>query len=154
MRLEPCLKPELTLVLEGCPGLDAALESLADLGTSWPGLPAKEELIQGLKDREERYPTSTPEGVAFPHVLVKGVEQTLIVPALLKPGVKWKNPAHPAQDLVFGMFGNIDRPWEHVRLLARLARIVRTPGALDRLRAATDAPGLHEALLIEDRSHG
>jgi len=154
MRLEPCLKPELTLFLEGCSGLDAVLGALAEVGARVPGIPGSDELLVGLKEREDRFPTSTPEGVAFPHVLLKGVEHTLIVPVLLRPGVKWKNPSHPAQDLVFGMFGDIDRPWEHVRLLARLARIVRSPGALERLRGAEDAPALHEALLSEDRSHG
>lgn len=154
MRLEPCLHPDLTLVLDACPGLDAVLGGLAEAGAKQAGMPDREELLRGLVEREERYPTSTPEGVAFPHVLLKGIEQTLIVPVLLRPGVKWRNPSHPAQDLVFGMFGNIDRPWEHVRLLARLARIVRTAGALDRLRRAADARALHEALLGEDRSHG
>ena len=37
------------------------------------------------------------------------------------------------------MFGDSNEPFSHVRLLARLARIAHSPGALDRLRAGLDA---------------
>ena len=51
------------------------------------------------------------------------------------------------------MVGSDDRPWEHVRLLARLARIVKSPGAHERLCEATDAADLHARLVREDRVH-
>ncbi len=154
MRLEPCLSPELGLVQPSCPGIDALLASVAALGARARGYPPATALLTELKDREARYPTSTPEGAAFPHALLRGIERTVVVPALIVTGVPWRNPAHPPQRLVFAMFGSIDRPWEHVRTLARLARIVRTPGAMDRILAAADPRALHDALLSEDRAHG
>lgn len=154
MRLEPTLKPDAVLLLASPSSRDAVLGALADrAGGLFPGVTPK-ALLQGMIEREARFPTGTPEGVAFPHVLLPQIDQTAVIPALLRPGVRWSLHNHPAQDLVFAMFGHSDTPWEHVRMLARLARIARGPGALERLRSAPDAQSLYQLLLAEDRSYG
>jgi hypothetical protein len=56
--------------------------------------------------------------------------------------------------LVLAIFGNPDSPWQHVRMLARLARIVAGKGAVGRLAGAGDAAELFERLKAEDASHG
>ena len=62
-------------------------------------------------------------------------------------------PEHPRCDLILGMFGSSENPWEHVRLLARLARIVHTEASRRNLRMAVDGQDLYRKLLEEDRSH-
>ena len=49
--------------------------------------------------------------------------------------------------------GAEERPFGHVQLLARLARVVRHEDARDRILAATDAGALRDALITEDRAH-
>ncbi|MCA9310903.1 MAG: PTS sugar transporter subunit IIA, partial [Phycisphaerales bacterium] len=100
------------------------------------------------------HPTSTPEGVAFPHAMLPAIKKTIIIPAILRPPVDFGVRSHPAASLIFCMFGDSNEPFSHVRLLARLARIAHSPGALDRLRAATDAADLYSILVAEDRAHG
>jgi len=51
------------------------------------------------------------------------------------------------------LVGPSERAWEHVRLLARLARVCTAPGALDRLRSADNADDLFNKLIAEDQRH-
>jgi PTS system nitrogen regulatory IIA component len=153
MRLEPLLKPELVMVMDGADGCEDVLNALAERASSaLPGLD-RQRLNEELIDRERRIPTSTPEGVAFPHAMVPEIEETIVVPALVRGGVSFGVETHPKSDIVFGMFGCSEKPFAHVRLLARLARIARGPGALDRFRKCNAPEELFEALVAEDRRH-
>jgi PTS system nitrogen regulatory IIA component len=152
MRLEPYLDPNLAIVLDKPGDKDAVLAALADLGAPALGLePA--DVLAALRAREAQMPTSTPEGVAFPHALLKGLERTIVIPMRLRPGLRFGSTNHPPADLVFGMIGPDDRPWDHLRILARLARLLRIDSVRDRLRNANTADELAEALLQEDRDH-
>jgi mannitol/fructose-specific phosphotransferase system IIA component (Ntr-type) len=55
---------------------------------------------------------------------------------------------------VFTIAGDAARPWEHVRLLARLSRIAVDDAARKRLRESPDDAALLRALLQEDARHG
>ncbi len=159
MRLEPILQPESALVIENAPDRDAVLARLADAaGRNLAGERSADDwrtrILNALVERENQMPTTTPEGVAFPHAILPDVERTVLLIARLKPAVKFGGQDMPAPDIVFCMVGSASKPWEHVRLLARLARVARAAGALDRLRAADTAESLYARLLEEDRSHG
>lgn len=152
MRLEPYLEPDAALILESPADKRAVLQSLAQraseiLGVGW------QEILESLEAREAQMPTSTPEGVALPHALMPGLNRTLVIPAVLNPGVRFGGAGHPPAELAFGMFGPSDKPWDHLRVLARIARLMRHPGPRAALRAASDPHALHEALVREDRAH-
>lgn len=154
MRVEPMLQPGVALVIDAERARDTILQHLAHAALPHtPGV-SIEQLLAALIDRESKYPTGTPEGVAFPHALLPEITRTFVIPALLRPGVRWSNQNHPPQDIVFAIFGSADTPWEHIRLLARLARIVRREGGLTNLRAATDPADVLNRLIEEDRLHG
>ncbi|GAB4552072.1 MAG: hypothetical protein Tsb0013_14280 [Phycisphaerales bacterium] len=154
MRIEPLLAPERVVVLTDASDRDDVLRGLARIAAT--GLPERgeEELFEALLEREKRYPTSTPEGVAFPHAMLDGVDATVLVAAAVRPAVDFRPGEHPAVDLAFAMIGSVAEPFQHVQLLARLARVCRGSGALDSFRAAKDAQSLFEALVEEDRAHG
>lgn len=152
MRLEPYLNPNLALVVDKPDGKDAVLAALADAAATDIGLPAA-DILAALKAREDQMATSTPEGVGLPHALLKGVDHTLVIPVLLRPGVKFGSSNHPPADLIFGMVGPDDKPWDHLRILARIARLMRIDSVRARLRAADTPQALADALLEEDRDH-
>ena len=154
MRLEPLLDAANTLVLTGCPDRDAVLRRLAEHAHGRIGAIPSDGLYEALLDRERRYPTSTPEGVAFPHAMLEEIGETLLIVARLTPPVAFRPGEHGPIRLVFGIFGSASKPFQHVQLLARLAMIVRTKAARERLCAASDGAALFGALLEEDRAHG
>lgn len=154
MALQPYIRPELTFIFNDIESRDDLFQRLAGSVDSMIPALNGEALVQRLIAREKQMPTSTPEGVAFPHALSPEINKTLVAVALLKPGVDFGVAHHPVSDLIFCMFGPTSDPWDHVRLLARLARIVRSEPARQRLRASEDTTQLYETLLAEDRSHG
>ena len=154
MELAPYLREEHMLILPGLTNRDELLEQIATLAAgSLDGLDAA-ELTGRLLKREESAPTGTIEGVAFPHVLSEDIGDTVVIVALAPSGVQFSGPAGGQCDLIFAMFGNAAQPWNHVRLLARMARLLHTEDSRKRLRAASTPQELLAALLAEDRAHG
>lgn len=154
MRLEPILDPGLCLILTGLTSKNAVIDGLSALANRRFPQISPSIFTAAFRERESKFPTGTPEGVAFPHALMPEIPQSAILAAILRPPVRWGGREPTPQGLVLGILGNSETPWEHVRLLARLARIVRGPGALDRLLSSPDGTALHAHLLAEDRSHG
>lgn len=154
MHIEPLISPRSTIVLPSPTGRDDVLARAAQAAHArFPAVP-EGTLLEALHEREGRFPTSTPEGVAFPHALLPEIDDSHVVTLLLKPGVRWSQPNHPPQDLVFAIFGSSETPWQHVRLLARLARLIKRPGVLQSWRTSPDEPSLYDRLLAEDRADG
>ena len=151
MKLETYLDPSRTRVLDGIADADALLTVLAETASGVGIDPAA--LLEALRERERAAPTSTPEGVAFPHALLAGLDGTVVVAVKVNGGVMMGKADHPPSDVVFCMVGSAEKPWDHVRLLARLARLARGPGALDRIRAASNDRELYDTLVSEDRAH-
>lgn len=151
MKLETYLSPSRTRVLDGIADADALLAVLAETA-SGEGVD-REALLAALRERESAAATSTPEGVAFPHALMAGLDHTIVVAVRVAGGVMMGKADHPPSDVIFCMVGSAEKPWDHVRLLARLARLARGPGALDRIRAASSDQELYDTLVSEDRSH-
>ena len=123
MRLETYVSPARTLVLRDIQDRDALLEALARAGAEAVDGVEVEALFSNLREREESGPTCTPEGVGFPHAMLEQSIETVVIAAKLMPAVAMGSPEQPPVDLVFCMLGGKQKPWEHVRLLARLARI-------------------------------
>jgi len=154
MKLESLIDPELTLVLDDVEDRDSLLSTLAErLAAHIEDIDAK-RLQQALIQREEQGPTSTPEGVAFPHAMYEGAGDTFVAVARVPGGVDFGHADHPPSDLVFAMVGPADSAWQHVSILARLARICHAPGAIDALRQCAESKSLFECLQAEDARHG
>lgn len=154
MKLESLIEPGLTIVLDSVGSRDELLGKLSDLiADRVEGIDAA-ALEAALTAREEQAPTSTPEGVAFPHAMYDGAPRTLVATAAVKRGVSFGHADHPPCDLVFVLVGAPDSAWQHVSVLARLARICHAPGALKCLRGAADGAALYDCLSAEDARHG
>ena len=153
MRLEEYLTPAHVLVIDDVDDRDALFERFAGIAASSIESVDEAMLTEALVAREEKSPTSTPERVAFPHAIIPEIDDTLLVVALLKKPIDFGRSDHAASDLIFCFFGSSARPWDHLRLLARLSRVASAPGALERMRGATDASDLLERLIAEDRLH-
>ncbi|MGA1266254.1 MAG: PTS sugar transporter subunit IIA [Phycisphaerales bacterium] len=150
--LEPMLLRELVRRLPERPDATMLIRTCSEQMSAVTGLAAP-TLEQAFTERLRRGGVATSEGVAFPHAVIAGVRRTA-VGCLLIPGGVDLDPAQPASDLVFVLAGDSARPWEHVRLLARLSRIAADEASRKRIRAATTDAALLEILLKEDASHG
>lgn len=151
--IEPFLSADLVHCRPAVATRNALFELLAATAVRHLESVEPAELLRLLLAREEQCPTVTPEGVAFPHALGPGISRTLVTVTTLDPAVPF-DPSLPPASIVFGLFGSSSTPWEHVRLLARLARIAASPATRRRLREAADEAVMLEIMREEDRLHG
>ncbi len=124
---------------------EAAARAMADSGIG------AAELLAALEAREQQSPTGTPEGVAFPHAVLPGLPRSAVVAIRTSTAIEF-GPGRPC-DLILAMFGDSNQPWDHVRLLARLARITAPVPARERLRQAVDGNALRAVILAEDQAN-
>ena len=155
MALAPYLISEGILILDPASDADGVLVKAAEIAAAAMAAAgasiSNESLLEALQAREAQRSTGTPEGVAFPHALVAGLPRSLVVVIRTRNAVPFNG--HRC-DLIFAMFGDAEQPWDHVRLLARLARLTATAEARDRLRAAQTDEALRTAIQAEDDAHG
>ncbi|MHC4995084.1 MAG: PTS sugar transporter subunit IIA [Planctomycetota bacterium] len=150
MKITDFLDDGLCWVFETAESQDSLLRQLADrVGESLEQVDP-DELYTGLLEREAKGSTATPEGVALPHAIVGGIDKTYVAVALVKEGAPF---AGGNCDLVFLLIGPKGSEWEHVRVLARVARVCNGADSLKALREASDGADLHARLVAEDGRH-
>ncbi len=152
MLISTHLRPELAFLIRDPIDRAGLFRHLGEAVSALTGVPAR-EVEGGLADREAQCSTAIGSGVALPHALVTGIPEPLVASVMLPDGVEFA-PGTPPVRLVFAIFGSPDNPWQHVRMLARLARIVSAEGAVERLLRSGTAIDLYERLRLEDASHG
>lgn len=153
MRLEPFLHPSLVLDRPRVATADALLMTIAERAAVRLGGIDAARLAELLLEREAELCTATPEGIAFPHAIDERIERTLVVLARLEPAIQF-GVRHPPCTLVLALFGSAELPWQHVRLLARLARVVSDPATRAALHEAPDRTVLRRILLDADSAIG
>ena len=153
LRLADYLREDL--VLWELPSLDkpSFLKALAAAAaTRVPGVD-EQELLARLVEREEERSTGVGGGLALPHARVSGLERTVLLVGRVRAGLDFDAPDGGPVDLFFVLLSPADARNEHLRLLARVARIFAPEGVLEKLRAAPGPQQLFQLLLEEDARH-
>ena len=150
MRIPDFSSPELCWVLKNLSSRDDVLRALSEkVAAKNSGIQAS-ELFDALLEREKRGSTATPEGVAFPHTTVEGLDQSLVGVALLDQPINFSEGTESPCNILFLLMGPPGSEWDHLRILAHISRICRRPHALDSLRCATDGEDLFKRICDED----
>lgn len=117
----------------------------AQTGLLWdPG-----KMAQAVRDREEMHPTALDDGVALLHPrrpMPSILEQPLLALGITRQGIPFGAGSGGLTDVFFLICSVDDR--SHLRILARLSRMLTTHGFLPAIRQA-DSPGAVHALLTE-----
>jgi len=111
------------------------------------------DLTERLRAREAEQSTGIGGGLALPHAMVPGLRGSLLAVARAPGGVEYAAPDAAPADLFFLLLSPPEAAHEHLRILARLARILDFDSTLTRLRAAEGAAELIRLLLDEDARH-
>ncbi len=115
-------------------GLRTILASHFPPGTDLTGV------VERLAASEEEFSSEIREGIALPHALVPGIESPLMFLGISAEGVRFPNAMAPSR-AVFILLGPMERRFDHLRLMTRLAR---------RIRESEDVDHLFEARKLED----
>jgi PTS system nitrogen regulatory IIA component len=109
-------------------------------------------LLEAIRQREEMGSTALPSGVAIPHPhrpLPAVLGEAVIAYGRTASGIPFGAERGGLTDVFFLVACRDDRT--HLRVLARLSRLLLRPGFLDELRAAPTAGETFELIVKEER---
>jgi len=109
------------------------------------------EIFDALLQRERLGSTGIGSGIAIPHGKFAGIRSLVGLFARLERPIDFESLDGEPVDLVFVLLAPEGAGADHLRALARVARIFRDTEMTRKLRATRDAHALH-ALLTGDQS--
>lgn len=155
MRLTDYLEPELVLLDLRTRGVDdtlhAFVERLADSGR----VNHADQVERALADRESTHTTSLGNGVALPHATIAGLDRPLILVGVSPEGVPFgpDDAEAPPERLFFVLLSPENQAGTHIKLLARIVRLVRIPEFVDSLVGAGSGAALIDRIERVDAQH-
>lgn len=152
MRLSEFLRSDFVLARLEARDVDGVIRELSAKAAS-AGV-APEDMVAGrLMERERAHPTVIGGGLAVPHATVPGLDQPVIGVALAPEPVVFGPPGTEPVQLFMVLLSPPGREREHVRILARICRLVRHEDFMDQLGAASDDQAIIRIIAAIDARH-
>ena len=146
MDLSDLLKPEAVLASVHAQSKKQVLQEVCDSAARLTGL-AEREIFDAILQRERLGSTGVGHGVAIPHGKLKPVESLVGVFARLTRPVDFDALDDQPVDLVFLLLAPESAGADHLKALARIARVLRDSAVAQKLRTATDPEELYKVLI-------
>jgi len=148
MRLRDYLRSDLVLTDLAAHDLPSTLEAIAEHLAAAGVVASAKEALRGLRAREEVHTTVLGHGMALPHTTLTGLDDPVILVALSPTPIPFgPTEAEPVR-IFFALLSPPNREAEHIKILARICRLVRHARFVEDLLEA-DSP---EAALAVIRS--
>jgi PTS system nitrogen regulatory IIA component len=145
MLLLEFLSPEAVASSLRANGKKQVLQDVASAAARLTGID-ESEIFETLLQRERLGSTGIGEGVAIPHGKLAKLEGMFGFLAKLDKPVDFDAIDGQPVDIVFLLLAPEGAGADHLKALARVARILRTPGVLDMIRTARDDAALYAVL--------
>lgn len=116
---------------------EGALEEM--VGTSFNDPDNVRAVVNVLVRSEREFSNEVAPGVMVPHARVRDLRQPIVVLGISREGIRFPNAGEPAR-LIFLLISDTERPDEHLRHLAEIARFVSDPDRVAEL-LEEHAPG-------------
>lgn len=142
------LAPEAVLAGLRVSGKKHALTELAAHAARLTGLDQR-GILDTLLQRERLGSTGIGDGLAIPHGKLRDLDRLVGLVARLDRPIDFDALDGQPVDVLFVLLAPEGAGADHLKALARVARILREPGALDRIRGARDASALYAVLTHE-----
>jgi fructose-specific phosphotransferase system IIA component len=132
---------------------EECIERMAELVRDGFGIQDHQRIITSLLDRETVMSTGIGEGIAIPHTTSPEIEEAAISIALVKKGIDFGALDGRPVYLIFLIVGSEKQPNLHLRILARLARLVKHPSFVKNLKKAKTSKDMITAIRDEESKH-
>ena len=151
MRILDVLKEETIISELNATDKKGVLEELAGSVAQASGVD-QEEMVRVLLERERLGSTGIGDGIAIPHGKLKSLESLLVGFGRSHKGVDFEaidgKPAH----IFFLLLAPENSTGAHLRMLARLSRLLKDSTFRQRLMTAADQRSLYMVIADEDRA--
>ena len=152
MRLSEFLTPDFVVTRLASRGVRGVIDEVSALAGD-AGIGPAEIIGEKLFEREEAHPTVMGAGLAIPHATVPGLSGPVIGVALAGEPIHFGSSELDPVRVFFILLSPPGHEREHVKLLARICRLVRHEGFIDQLEKAQDAGGIVEIIQAVDDQH-
>lgn len=146
MRLSEYLEPRHVVIDLRTHGVEDTIRTLVrrleELGSVDDAVLVEKALIE----RESSHTTSLGNGVALPHATVPGLERSVILVGVAPDGLRFGSGDGEPDRLFFVLLSPLNQAGTHIKLLARIVRLVRRPGLIDTLLAAGSGDEVVDAI--------
>jgi len=153
MKLHHYLRPELVLLDLDADGVENTLRDMVS-HLSENGLVENDgPVLEALLEREAAQSTGIGGGVAVPHAVYSELSSTVIELALSRKGVNYLSLDEKPVHTFFLLLSPPAASSTHIKLLARIARLMRQPDVLEQLLSAQTAEEVIEKIRQFDEQH-
>lgn len=128
------------------------LQALAEKAGACTTLPAR-TVFDTILQRERLGSTGVGKGIAIPHGKFAGFDHIQGVFARLQTPVDFEALDDQPVDIVFLLLAPESAGADHLKALSRIARVLRDPTRIAKLRATSDPAALHAFLTEEQASN-
>ncbi|MGQ4274618.1 PTS IIA-like nitrogen regulatory protein PtsN [Terrihabitans sp. B22-R8] len=122
-----------------------AIQELSERAAALIGLPER-EIYETLLQRERLGSTGVGNGVAIPHGKLAKIDKLFGLFARLEKPIDFDALDSEPVDLIFLLLAPEGSGADHLKALARVARVLRDAPTTQKLRATRDAAALHAVL--------
>jgi len=143
--LSDLIRPHAVLPSLKAGGKKQVLQALAERAAALTGVDEK-TILDSLVQRERLGSTGVGGGIAIPHARVPGLDRIVGMFAHLAHPIDFEALDEQPVDLVFLMLAPESAGADHLKALARIARVLRDPVVVARLRGSPDNAALYAVL--------
>lgn len=147
MPLLDFLDPQAVLPALRVSGKKQALQEISAHAAKLVGL-SENTIYEALLQRERLGSTGIGEGIAIPHGKLPGLGRIFGLVARLDKPIDFEALDGQQVDVLFLLLAPEGAGADHLKALARVARVLREPGLVERVRATRDANALY-AIMTE-----
>lgn len=153
MRLNEYLRTDLVLTDLAARDLQGVVDRLADHLAGAGVVTDRDRVAEALVAREAAHTTAMGHGMALPHATIQGLERPVLMVALAPEAVQFGPEDTDPVRIFFVLLSPPGREGEHIKLLARICRLVRHPGFVDELAGARDGETAVSVIRRVDEQH-
>ncbi len=133
-----------------CESLESAVTHLVTTLAEVGAVTSVDGLVAEVMRREREGSTAVGGGLVIPHARMAEISEVRLAVATLAQPLVMVADDDRAVDIVILLVGPLGDPRQILRVLARLARLVRQDSFLDGLRGAETAPHLRKAFALAE----
>ena len=146
MDLSDLLTPDAVMASLHAQSKKQVLQEVCDRAARLTGL-AEREIFDAILQRERLGSTGVGQGVAIPHGKQRSLDKLVGVFARLIRPVEFDSLDDQPVDLVFLLLAPESAGADHLKALARIARVLRDGGVAQKLRMASDEAAIYQVLI-------
>lgn len=146
MDLSDLISPQAVVPVLKATSKKQAIQELAAKAAAVTGLPQR-DIFDTLLQRERLGSTGVGNGIAIPHGKLVALDKLVGLFARLEKPIDFDALDDQPVDLIFLLLAPEGAGADHLKALARIARLLRDSGTAQKLRATADAEALYTILM-------